>query len=120
MRGVLALRLSPDEKAALARAAKAKGVPLSSFVREAALAAVSVSGSDQEEPQTVSRASENMRQVRESPAEIMARAWERPVPWRERGVDPADGHRHSNVESVPGSFAHPITWPPIGPPSEPG
>jgi hypothetical protein len=27
-----------------------------------------------------------------------------------------DGDRHSNVELVPGSFAHRFTWPPIEPP----
>ena len=52
--------------------------------------------------------------VRESPQEIMARVWGTSVPWRERGVDPADGHRYSNVEHIPGSFAHPHTWPSSG------
>jgi hypothetical protein len=77
--------LSPDEKAALARAARAKGVPLSSLVREAALAAVSVSGSDMDEQLTVAKPPEEMRQIRESPQEVMAKVW-RPAPmaWWER------------------------------------
>lgn len=27
---------------------------------------------------------------------MMQRIWGQPAPWRERGVDPADGHRHSD------------------------
>jgi hypothetical protein len=56
----------------------------------------------------------------ESYPEMMARIWRQPAPWRERGVDPADGHRHSNVEHLPGSYGSPYTWPPLEPPSEPG
>jgi hypothetical protein len=31
--------------------------------------------------------------VRESPAEVMGRVWRLAEPWRDRGVDPADGMR---------------------------
>lgn len=34
----------------------------------------------------------------ESYAEMMARIWRQPAPWRECGIDPADGHRHSGRE----------------------
>jgi hypothetical protein len=61
-------------------------------------------------------ASEARETPAETPLEMMRRIWREPGPWREAGVDPADGHRHSNVERVPGSMAHPFTWPPIGSP----
>jgi hypothetical protein len=48
--------------------------------------------------------------------EMMRRVWGKSAPFRERGVDPADGHRISNVEHIPGSFANPYTFPPLDPP----
>jgi len=56
----------------------------------------------------------------ETYAEMMARIWRQPGPWREPGVSAEEAHRHSNVEHIPGSYSSPFTWPPIGPPSEPG
>jgi hypothetical protein len=68
---------------------------------EAALtAAPGACGSDLDEQKTVARAWEKTRQVRESPAEVMARIWREPLPWRDRSVEPADGHAMTNV--VPG------------------
>jgi uncharacterized protein (DUF1778 family) len=96
MRGVLALRLSSDEKAALALAAEAKGVPLSSFVREAALAAVGASASNRNDEPTVANAL-NSQEVPESPEEVMARVWgvRRAVAWWERdalGIPPSEDY----------------------------
>ena len=32
----------------------------------------------------------------ESQMQMMARIWRQPAPWRDRGVAPEDGHRHSD------------------------
>jgi hypothetical protein len=58
------------------------------------------------------------QQPAETYAELIQRVWRQPTRWRERGVDPADGHRHSNVEHIPGSYSSPYTWPPLEPPSK--
>jgi hypothetical protein len=61
----------------------------------------------------------------ESYREMLERVWGVRPPWRDRGVDPADGHLHSNVvpgrplSSWPGSPVQGESRPPIGPPSEP-
>jgi uncharacterized protein (DUF1778 family) len=98
MRGVLALRLSSDEKAALARAAKAKGVPLSSFVREAALVAADALASHVREQQPVVARDES-EEVPESLEEVMARVWASSMPramtWWERdalGIPPSEDY----------------------------
>jgi hypothetical protein len=95
MRGVLALRLSCGEKAALARAAKAKDVPLPSFVREAALAAADALASEADEEPTRASVFENSPQVPESPAEVIGRVWGVPrvLAWWERdalGIPPSE------------------------------
>jgi hypothetical protein len=45
--------------------------------------------------------------------EMMARIWRQPAPWRERGADPADGHRHSDPVGPyqPLSSWNPPGWP---------
>jgi hypothetical protein len=97
MQGVLALRLSSGEKAALARAANGKGVPLSSFVREAALAAADALAPKPGEEPTRGTVFESSRQVPESPEEVMARIWgvPRSLTWWERdalGIPPSEDY----------------------------
>jgi uncharacterized protein (DUF1778 family) len=96
MRGVLALRLSSDEKTALARAAEAEGVPLLSFVREAALAAIGAPASNANDEPAVAKAL-NSQQIPESPQEMMARIWGVPrgLGWWERdalGIPPSEDY----------------------------
>jgi hypothetical protein len=89
MRGVLALRLSADEKAALMRAASAKGVALSVFVREAALRAAVAPAStfDVRDPEPAVTEPESDQEVPQSLEEILAKVWGpsvRPLRWWEK------------------------------------
>ena len=97
MRGVLAIRLSSDERAALARAADAEGVRLSSFVRDAALAAALTPASRPDEYRAASEAREKSEQVPESLEEVMERVWGSTsgLAWWERdalGIPPSEDY----------------------------